>query len=447
MTSLVVHPQAKPLVGRVPVPADRAITQRALVLAALTDGFSTLRGHTFTEETECTRTCLSKLGVVIEASKEEKSLRVRGVGIYGLVPPKGPLDCGRSMTTLALLAGVLSAQDFESELTVSGELAREPLQHLILPLRERGARVSARGRGPLRGDATAPLLVGALPEDAYLTGIEWQSEPSDADLKGALLLSGLFAHGDTTLREGSLSLDHLERMFFALGLPVRASGPLVHLSPAGWNGIIPAFDVMLPGDYSSAAMLVAAGCLVAGSNVEVRGVGVNVTRAGFAEVLRDMRANFTSVVRSEELGEMVADLSASASPLSAIALGGERASRSRSELVPMAALLAFANGESQLRDLGVSAVELEATADVLRRFGKGARVEGTALVIRGNAEPVSAARVASEGNPTIALLSALLALRGDGPTRIDGADCVTRIFPRFVGTLRALGASIDVLEG
>lgn len=448
MTSLLVHPQTQPLKGRVPVPSDREITHRALVLAALCNGFSTLRGYGFSQDTEHTRSCLEKLGVDIEVNRDDKSLRVRGVGLYGLTPPKGVLACGESRTTLMLLAGLLSAQDFESELTADGLLARAPLQELAAPLRQRGGQVSARGRGLVRGDATAPLLIGALPDEKYLEGIEWQSERPDAALKGALLLSGLFAHGDTLLREGALSPDHLERLFFSLDLPIRASGPLVMLSPAGWSGSIASFECKLPGDSSAAAVLIAAGCLVPGSHVEVRGVLTNVARSGFGEALHEMRASYTGVVRTEELGEMVSDLASEYTELLPVSLGGERCARTKEDLCTLAALAALANGRSRFTDLASvvseSPGQLDAVVNMLRAFGRDSHTASDVLTVEGRGGTTQAAQVSSGGDPSIAMAAVLLALKADGPSRIDDVDCIHRVFPRFVGTMRALGAQIEV---
>jgi 3-phosphoshikimate 1-carboxyvinyltransferase len=448
MSTLVIHPLAgTPLVGSVPVPSDKSIGHRALLFASLCEGTSEIRSFSHGEDNVSTAHCMRAMGAVVE-DVDATTLRVKGTGLFGLRAPEAALDCGNSGTTMRLLTGVLAAQPFRATLIGDASLTRRPMMRVVGPLRARGAVIDGAPHPKKAGDLTPPLVVGPLPDGTFLRELEYTSPVASAQVKSAILLSGLYAHGATYFKEPTLSRDHTERMMHALGVPLRAVGPVVELDPAGWNGKMEGFSIDIPGDVSAAAFLVVAAQITPGSKVTVRNVGVNPTRTGLLEVSRHMGAGLEVVPQGEQGGEPVAEITAWHQELRGTLVGGELVPRAIDEVPIACALAARAAGETTIRDaeeLRVKESDRIATmAHVLGAFGVSCQELPDGLVVRGKDGPLKAASVESRGDHRIAMTAAVLGLHGDGPTRIADCDCIATSFPRFVGTLRALGARIDV---
>jgi 3-phosphoshikimate 1-carboxyvinyltransferase len=447
MADLVVHPQKKPLVGSVPVPSDKSVAHRALLIGALCNGKSRIRAYAGGEDNASTRAALEAMGVRYEES--DKEVVVTGVGLFGLRAPSHDLDCGNSGTTMRLLCGVLCAQEFASTLVGDASLSGRPMMRVAGPLRTRGARIEGRAHPKKENEITAPLRILGLEEGKHLGAIEYDMPVASAQVKSALLLSGLYAHGPTTLREPTLSRDHTERMLLSLGVPLRTVGTLVELDPAGWNGQLSAFDVTLPGDVSASAFVLGAALVVPGSRVSVRNVGTNPTRTGILDILRDMSAPLAVEPLGDEGGEPIANIHVeSADALIGRTVGGEWVTRAIDEIPALCAIAARARGTTTVRDAAELRVKesdrIAAMVGVLREFGVTCEPLPDGMRVEGTEKPLRHATVDSLGDHRIAMSAALLALCADGPSIIRNADCIATSFPRFVGTLRALGASIDV---
>jgi 3-phosphoshikimate 1-carboxyvinyltransferase len=449
VSTLVVHPLgSKPLVGSVPVPSDKSIGHRALLFASLCEGTSEIRSFSHGEDNVSTANAMRAMGVVVETGAVDTTLTVKGRGIFGLRAPSAVLDCGNSGTTMRLLTGILSAQTFQSKLVGDASLSRRPMMRVVAPLRARGAIIEGVPHPKKAGDLTPPLIVGPLPAGKELTELEYESPVASAQVKSAILLSGLYAHGTTWFKEPTLSRDHTERMMHALGVPLRAVGSAVELDPAGWSGKMEGFSIDIPGDASAAAFLLVAAQITEGSRVTVRNVGTNPTRTGLLEIARHMGAGLEVVPQGEQAGEPVAEITAWHQPLRGILVGGELVPRAIDEIPIACALAARATGETTIRDaeeLRVKESDRVATmVHVLRAFGVESEELPDGLVVRGKEGPLQPAVLESRGDHRIAMTAAVLGLHGSGPTRIADCDCIATSFPRFVGTLRALGARIDV---
>jgi 3-phosphoshikimate 1-carboxyvinyltransferase len=447
LTRLVVHPGDKPLHGSVGVPSDKSIGHRALLFSALCDGVSRIKDFVAGDDNVATMACLRALGVQIEKAGP-REVTVHGVGLGGLSAPTGELDCQNSGTTMRLLSGVLVAQPFRSVLVGDASLTRRPMGRIAEPLRARGGSIVGRPHAEKRGDITAPLALGALPRGVRLSELTYESPVASAQVKSAVLLSGLFADGPTYFKEPTVSRDHTERLLLALGVPIETMGSLVKLDPSGWTGTMPPLDVSVPGDLSAAAFLLVAAELVAGSRVTVRAVGVNPTRSGVLEIARDMGAGLIVEPSGEKGGEPLANLHAWPEPLRAAKLGGEVVARAIDELPILCALAARAAGVTTLSDAEELRVKesdrIAAIAGVLRAFGVDCEERPDGLVIEGRQDPLDAADVASEGDHRIAMTAAVLALTARAPSVVRDVDCIGTSFPKFVATLRALGARVDV---
>ncbi|MCK6588213.1 MAG: 3-phosphoshikimate 1-carboxyvinyltransferase [Polyangiaceae bacterium] len=450
MTDIVVYPAEKPLVGSVPVPGDKSIAHRALLLAGLASGKSSIRGGVLGDDNLATLAALNALGVR-SSSETPGEILVEGAGMSGLREPGAPIDCRNSGTTMRLLAGILAAQRFPSRLVGDASLSTRPMERIARPLRLRGARIEGRLDPRKIGEITAPLDIGPLPSPQVLSEIEYELPVASAQVKSAILLSGLFAAGSTYIREPVVSRDHTERMLVALGVPIRSAGAMIELDAAAWSGSIEPFSVTIPGDLSAAAFLIAAAQIVPGSRVDVRRVGLNPTRTGILEVLRDMGGRIAFEMKDALLGEPMGDLFAGHAELRAGKIGGELVARAVDEVPILCALGARGKGITRIHDAEELRVKesdrLSAMAGVLRAFGVEVEETPDGMQIEGRPdEPLLAADVASQGDHRIAMAAAVLGLVARGPSRVRDAACIATSFPRFIGTLRALGARVEVVR-
>jgi 3-phosphoshikimate 1-carboxyvinyltransferase len=446
MTDIVVHPLEKSLVGSVPVPSDKSIGHRALLFASLCEGVSNIRGFSYGEDNVSTANAMRAMGAKVEDTGPGE-LRVTGTGLFGLKAPSSALDCGNSGTTMRLLTGVLAGQRFVSKLVGDASLTRRPMMRVVGPLRARGAVIEGAPHPTKPGEVLPPLVIGPLPEGKELGALEYESPVSSAQVKSAILLSGLYAHGTTWFKEPTLSRDHTERMLHSLGVPLRTVGTIIELDPAGWNGKMPGFEIEIPGDASAAAFLLVAASIYPGSRVTVRGVGMNPTRTGLIEIARHMGAGIEIVPQGEQGGEPIAEITAWQQGMRGTSIGGEVVPRAIDEIPIACALAARASGTTTIRDaedLRVKESDRIATmVGVLRAFGITCEELPDGLIIEGKEGPLEPARIDSKGDHRIAMTAAVLAMGGRGPTTIVDCDCIATSFPRFVGTLRALGARID----
>lgn len=449
MTRIVVHPVQGPLRGSVPVPSDKSIGHRALLFGALAEGVTRIRDFSRGEDNLSTAGALRSMGVRIDEISPSE-VHVHGKGLFGLAAPTSDLDCGNSGTTMRLLCGVLAAQTFDSTLVGDASLTKRPMNRIAVPLRRRGAHIDGAPHPKKQGEITAPLRIKGLAEGEHLTGLEFESPVSSAQVKSAMLLSGLYAHGPTFVKEPYVSRDHSERMLQAIGAPLRTMGPIVELDPAGWDGKLAPIDVDLPGDISAAAFLLVAGTIVDGSEIMVRFVGTNPTRTGILDMLRDMGAPASLEPLGDRAGEPIANVLVAKADLVGRLFGGETVARAIDEVPILCALAARAKGTTTIcdaKELRVKESDRIATmAKVLRAFGVACEEREDGLVIEGLQAPLKACRVDCEHDHRIAMTAAVLALLGDGPTVIEGAEVIATSFPKFVATLRALGARVDVEE-
>ncbi len=380
--------------GEASVPGDKSIGHRALLFAALAQGESTIRGLSGGLDNAATQAALSAMGVRFEDLDD--ALRVGGVGLDGLRMARAPLDCGNSGTTMRLLAGVVSAQRFGTRLVGDASLSLRPMRRIVEPLRARGAHIAGVS-GAKEGEVYPPLSVAPLVEGESLVGIEYEMPVASAQVKSALLLSGLFASGPTALKEPTLSRDHTERMMLSLGVPLETMGSMVVLEPDGWTRAWAGFDWEVPGDTSSAAFVLGAALVVPGSRVRVTNVGVNPTRTGLLDALRPMRARVALEAKGASAGEEpVADLEAAGGDLVAARIGGELVTRMIDEVPVFAALAAFAKGRSEIRDARELRVKesdrLAVMSEVLAAFGVEHTELDDGLVIEGSAGEKAARR-------------------------------------------------------
>ncbi|MDP3275898.1 MAG: 3-phosphoshikimate 1-carboxyvinyltransferase [Deltaproteobacteria bacterium] len=443
-----VHPATSPLRGVIEVPGDKSIGHRALIFAAIADGTSTLTGLSQGEDNRATRNALEAMGVPIE-ELSPTSLRVHGVGLDGLSAPSAPLDCGNSGTTMRLLAGLLVGQRFDSVLCGDTSLSSRPMARVCKPLRARGGRIDGVFDAA-RNDEVAPLTIRARTQDLGLSELEYASPVASAQLKSAVLLSGLYASGSTLVTEPMMSRDHTERMLHAMGVPLQTLGPSVFLDPQGedWDGRLRAIDQDIPSDPSSALFAIAAAAVVEGSRIAVRRVCINPTRTGALEVLRDMGFSVFHSPKGDSGGEPVADLvvnSKSGRLRSGARVGGELAVRAIDEIPALVAIASTVPFRSEFRDVRELRVKesdrIAAMVAVLKAFGCDVEEHPDGLSFTG--QSLVGAHIDSRGDHRVAMSAVVMALVAKGPTVINDVGCVDTSFPGFAETLRQLGVSIE----
>ena len=423
------------LKGEVHVPGDKSITHRALLLGALADGCSRIRGHLEGGDCLATMNCLRALGITIDqvsppAGESSHELVIRGMGLRGWQEPGDVLDCGRSGTTMRLLAGLLAGQPFYSVLSGASQLRRRPMDRIVTPLRKMGARIEGRQFGRL-----PPLSISG----STLHGIEYVLPIASAQVKSCLLLAGLYAQGPTTVTEPGPSRDHTERMLHARGVVVTSHdlrhtlrGPVARLAP---------LDTTVPGDFSSAAYLLVGALLLPGSDLLLRNVGVNPTRTGLLDVLRSMGAGVALLDRRDEGGEPIADLLVRGQGLSATRVGGRIVPRMIDEFPILALAATQAQGVTRVRDAAELRVKetdrIAAIVRGLRALGAHIQPRPDGFDVEGPT-PLRGATVDCRGDHRIAMTLAIAGLLAEGETSIVGADCIADSFPGFEDGLHAL---------
>ena len=430
------------------MPGDKSIGHRALLLAALAEGRSRVRGLGDGADNQRTLAALTALGV--SWARGEDGLAIEGAGLDGLRPPALPIECGNSGTTMRLLAGVLAPRRFEATLDGDTYLRARPMGRVARPLTAMGARL--RGEpGARPGELHAPLLIGPAP--GALRGLDHHPEVASAQVKSAVLLAALLADGATRYHEPLRSRDHSERMLRAQGAPLvveaAGAGARITLDPAGWGRRLAPLSFAVAGDLSSAAFLIGAAVLSPGAEVVLRAVGTNPTRAGVLEALRRMGADVSEHHGRLEGGEPIADLVVRGGPrgrLRALRIDGGLALRCIDELPLLAAVAAHADGDSVIADAAELRVKesdrIAATCAALRAMGVAAEERADGLAVRGG--PVHGGTVESRGDHRIAMAAAVCATAAAGETVVEDTANVATSYPGFAAALRALGA--DVVE-
>ncbi|MDQ7051848.1 MAG: 3-phosphoshikimate 1-carboxyvinyltransferase [candidate division KSB1 bacterium] len=417
--------RAAQLRGTLSMPGDKSISHRALMLAALAEGESTILGLAPGEDVHSTRTCLEALGVPMTA--DNGRLIVNGVGLRGLHPAASPLDAGNSGTTMRLLSGILAGQPFRSQIDGDGSLRRRPMRRIIKPLQRMGAGIEAHDGG------FAPLTIFG----GRLRGMQHELPVASAQVKSCLLLAGLFADGPTTVIEPVQSRNHTEIMLRHMGVPVEVDGRRITVLPSA----LQASDFEIPGDLSSAAFFIAAALLVPKARLKLLNLGVNPTRAYFLQKLKEMGAVLHWHNHRDLHGEAVADLEVESSELTGAEIRGSEIPLLIDEIPILAVLATQANGETVIRDAAELRVKesdrLRAVAINLSRMG--ARVEELkdGLRIQGPAA-LRGAVVDSHGDHRIVMAFAVAGLIAAGETIIENIAAADISFPGFFERLASV---------
>jgi 3-phosphoshikimate 1-carboxyvinyltransferase len=422
--------------GEARVPGDKSVSHRSIMLGSLAEGTTRVTGFLQAEDCLATMNAFRAMGVRIEGP-EEGRVTIHGVGMHGLKAPSEPLYLGNSGTSMRLLSGLLAGQPFDVVLTGDPSLSRRPMKRVTAPLREMGAQVETTEAG------TAPLRIkGGAP----LKGIRYDMPVASAQVKSCLLLAGLYAEGETSVREPAPTRDHTERMLAGFAYPVRRDGDTVSVKP---GGKLVACDIDVPSDISSAAFFMVGASIAEGADVTLKHVGINPTRTGVIDILKLMGADIEIIDPREVGGEPVADIRIRASRLHGIDIPEALVPLAIDEFPVLFVAAACATGETRLtgaEELRVKESDrIQVMADGLRILGIDAQPTPDGMIVRGG--HLSGGKVDSHGDHRIAMAFSIAALRAEGAIEIEDCANVNTSFPSFVELARGLGLNIVAVHG
>lgn len=419
--------------GTIDIPGDKSISHRSVMFAGL--GNTQVHIKNFLHAADCLSTVgvMRALGVNVEFLNE-KELIVTGRGLHGFSEPLTVLDAGNSGTTLRLMMGLLSPQSFLSVFSGDASLTRRPMGRVLRPLSTMGARIYGRNE-----NNNLPLTI--VPAEKKMHGIHYDSPVASAQVKSAILLAGLYADAPTTVTEPYISRDHTEQMLTGFGVHLERIGTSVTVFPVEEDNFRAPSEITVPGDISSAAYFLVAGTIIAGSRLRLNNVGINPTRTGILDVLRDMGAHISVQNERESGGECVADLLVEAAPLHGVSFGAEIMPRLIDEIPVLAVAALFAEGDTIITGAGELRVKetdrLHAIATELQKLSPGSieeREDG--LVIHGKAE-IRRAQVKSYDDHRMAMSLAVLGVAGEG-VLIENPESVNISYPTFFSEIERL---------
>jgi 3-phosphoshikimate 1-carboxyvinyltransferase len=421
--------KAKRFKGELYPPPDKSISHRAVIISSLSKGKSIIRNFLRAEDPLRTINTFRALGIDIKDTGDE--ILIEGKGIYGLREPDDVIDCGNSGTTMRLLSGVLSGNPFFSVLTGDESLRRRPMSRVIVPLREMGAEIMARK------DNFPPIAI----KGRRLNAIKYAMPVASAQVKSAVLLAGLYAEGETEIIEPFKSRDHTEKMLPAYGAEIKVEG--FHVRIKGGTELR-GLEMYVPGDFSSAAFFIVGALLIKDSEIMLRGVGINPTRTGLIEVLKQMGVDIGISTIREVSGEPVADIYCRGGrELKAITIAGEGIPAMIDEFPVLCVAATQAVGVTTIRGAGELRVKesdrIRAMIRELRKMGAAIEEFEDGLSISGKVG-IRGATIETYGDHRIAMVMSIAALVADGTTVINNIASVNISFPGFYDALGRLTA-------
>lgn len=420
------------LKGTVSVPGDKSISHRCIMFGSIANGTTEI--HNFLKGADCLATirCFQSMGINIEET--DHTITVHGKGLHGLSAPLNILDVGNSGTTTRLLSGILAGQKFESKLSGDESLNSRPMKRIIEPLTMMGANISSILR-----NGCAPLYIAP----GNLHGIHYDSPVSSAQVKSCILLAGLYAEGETSVTEPSLSRNHTELMLKEFGADIRTLHSLSGTEATAYIKPYPKLygqKIVVPGDISSAAYFIAAGLIVPDSEILIEHVGINPTRSGILKVCEDMGGDITLLNERCEAGEKIADILVRTSSLHGITIEGDIIPTLIDEIPIIAVMAAVADGTTVIKDATELKVKetdrIETVTDNLKAMGCNVTPTEDGMIITGGT--LHGASIHTLLDHRIAMAFSIAALVADGTTKILDSKCVDVSYPTFYDTFEQL---------
>lgn len=422
----IIRP-ARVVEGVITLPGDKSISHRYGMLAGIAQGRSTISNYSTGADCQSTLGCMAALGARIERHEGENGGKISIEG-GALREPAGMLDAGNSGSTIRMLSGILAAQPFTSRIGGDESLSRRPMGRIIAPLTEMGGRIEARDQ------KYPPLTIHGRP----LHGIDYQLPMASAQVKSCVLLAGLFAQGDTVVREPVRTRDHTEIALKEFGAELEIEKRVIRLRG---GARLTGRELVVPGDLSSACFFLVAALLVKEANLVIHGVGLNPTRSSLLDFLASMGARIQVLEVHQVGGELIGDLRVQASPVAGGVIEGATTAALIDEIPALAVLGAASTNGLTVRDAGelrVKETDRIATIEAgFQRMGVKIETNPEGFHVPGR-QSFHAAEIDSAGDHRIAMAFAIAALAADGPCAIEGAESAGVSFPEFFGTLQQI---------
>lgn len=420
----MVIQKIKKAVGQIKVPGDKSISHRAVMLGSLANGVTEISG--FLKGADCLSTidCFRKMGIDIDINGE--NVTVHGNGLRGLKKPDEMLYTGNSGTTTRLLCGILAGQNFDTSITGDASIQKRPMGRVVQPLSMMGAKIE---------NEYCPLYITGT----KLHGIDYKMPVASAQVKTAIILAGLYADGETVIHEIEKSRDHTELMLSAMGADLTVDNLDITVKP---TNDLTAVNVDVPGDISSAAFFLVLGAIMPNSQITVTNVGINPTRTGIINVLKDMGADITLENVHTSAGETVADITVRSSSLKGTTVGGDIIPRLIDELPIIAVAAVFADGQTVIKDAQELKVKetnrIRAVVDEFNKCGIAITETDDGMIINGG-KSVHGADFKTYGDHRMAMSLTVLAQLADGESTLDDSDCACVSYPTFFDDFYKLG--------
>lgn len=420
----MVIQKIKKAAGQIKVPGDKSISHRAVMLGSLANGVTEISG--FLKGADCLSTidCFKKMGIDIDINGE--NITVHGNGLRGLKKPDEMLYTGNSGTTTRLLCGILAGQNFDTSITGDASIQKRPMGRVVQPLSMMGAKIE---------NEYCPLYITGT----KLHGIDYKMPVASAQVKTAIILAGLYADGETVIHEIEKSRDHTELMLSAMGADLTVDNLDITVKP---TNALTAVNVDVPGDISSAAFFLVLGAIMLNSQITVTNVGINPTRTGIIDVLKDMGADITLENVHTSAGETVADITVRSSSLKGTTVGGDIIPRLIDELPIIAVAAVFADGQTVIKDAQELKVKetnrIRAVVDEFNKCGIAITETDDGMIINGG-KSIHGADFKTYGDHRMAMSLTVLAQLADGESTLDDSDCACVSYPTFFDDFYKLG--------
>ena len=420
----MVIQKIKKAAGQIKVPGDKSISHRAVMLGSLANGVTEISG--FLKGADCLSTidCFRKMGIDIDINGE--NVTVHGNGLRGLKKPDEMLYTGNSGTTTRLLCGILAGQNFDTSITGDASIQKRPMGRVVQPLSMMGAKIE---------NEYCPLYITGT----KLHGINYKMPVSSAQVKTAIILAGLYADGETVIHEIEKSRDHTELMLSAMGADLTVDNLDITVKP---TNDLTAVNVDVPGDISSAAFFLVLGAIMPNSQITVTNVGINPTRTGIIDVLKDMGADITLENVHTSAGETVADITVRSSSLKGTTVGGDIIPRLIDELPIIAVAAVFADGQTVIKDAQELKVKetnrIRAVVDEFNKCGIDITETDDGMIINGG-KSIHGADFKTYGDHRMAMSLTVLAQLANGESTLDDSDCACVSYPTFFDDFYKLG--------
>lgn len=420
----MVIQKIKKAVGQIKVPGDKSISHRAVMLGSLANGVTEISG--FLKGADCLSTidCFRKMGIDIDINGE--NVTVHGNGLRGLLKPDEMLYTGNSGTTTRLLCGILAGQNFDTSITGDASIQKRPMGRVVQPLSMMDAKIE---------NEYCPLYITGT----KLHGIDYKMPVASAQVKTAIILAGLYADGETVIHEIEKSRDHTELMLSAMGADLTVDNLDITVKP---TNDLTAVNVDVPGDISSAAFFLVLGAIMPNSQITVTNVGINPTRTGIIDVLKDMGADITLENVHTSAGETVADITVRSSSLKGTTVGGDIIPRLIDELPIIAVAAVFADGQTVIKDAQELKVKetnrIRAVVDEFNKCGIDITETDDGMIINGG-KSIHGADFKTYGDHRMAMSLTVLAQLADGESTLDDSDCACVSYPTFFDDFYKLG--------